>query len=200
MLAVVAPEALTVGINELTGRIADAAVAGQKTRAARPGQEAEVLRVRLARHRQPGAGGDLAHLRLGQVPEREAHPGQRCRRQCGQHVGLVLGRVGGGAQQRSAGILVLGRAGVVTGGQPVGPEPLGQREHRVQAHVAVAAHARVGGLARRVAVDERLHDPGAEGLAQVQGEVRHAHPVREGARLGHGAGRAAAALCVVLGV
>ena len=47
--------------------------------------------------RRPAArlGGQRAHLRLGQLAEREAQPRERRRRQRGEHVGLVLGRVGG---------------------------------------------------------------------------------------------------------
>ncbi len=75
-----------------------------------PGQEAEVLGIGLARDRQALALGDLAHLRLRQLAEREAHARDRRRREPGEHVGLVLGRVGGSAQQA-----VLADARVVAG-------------------------------------------------------------------------------------
>jgi hypothetical protein len=45
-----------------------------------------------------------------------------------------------------------------------------------------------------------VDDLAPEGLVQVEGEVRNAHAVREGARAGHGLGRAAALRAVVGGV
>ena len=132
---------------------------------------------------------------LLEVAEREAQPRERRARQAGEHVGLVLGRVGGQAQQP------LGRAaGVVAGGQRRGAEAVGEGEHGVQAHVAVAAHARVGRQPGGVIGQPRLDDAGAELVAQVEGEVRKAHAVGEGARAAHRAGRAARALGVVVGV
>ncbi len=47
----------------------------------------------------------------------------------------------------------------MAGGERRAAEPVGELEHRVEAHVTVAAHARVRGLPRRVAVDERLTTP-----------------------------------------
>ena len=140
-------------------------------------------------------GGQRAHLRLGQLAQREAHPGQRGRRERGQHVRLVLGRVGGGAEQA-----VVRPAGVVARGQVGGAEAVRQVEHRVQAHVAVAADARVRRLPRRVAGQERVDDAGPERLAQVERQVRQPHPVRERAGDPHGVGRAARRLGVVLRV
>ena len=131
-------------------------MAGQEAGAVGAGQEAQVLRVDLARHRQPGLRGDRPHLGLGQLAEREPQPGQRRRRERGQHVGLILGGIGRDAQERSSLVGDLRGAGVVAGGQPGATETIGQVEHRVQAHVAVAADARIRGLARGEARDERL--------------------------------------------
>ena len=55
----------------------EAAVALQEVALARPGQEAQVLRVGLARDRQARALGQLAHLRLAHRPEREAQARER---------------------------------------------------------------------------------------------------------------------------
>ncbi len=44
---------------------------------------------------RPASRRDLAHPRLGQLGEREAKPRERAGSQPGEHVGLVLGRVGG---------------------------------------------------------------------------------------------------------
>ena len=89
---------------------------------------------------------------------------------------------------------------VVARGQIGRAEPVGERDHRVEPHVAVAADARVRRHAFRVALQERVDDAGAERLAQVQREVRHAHPVRDRACHAHGVRGAAGGLGVVLGV
>ena len=54
----------------------------------------------LAATGSPASAAIRADLGLAQLAEREAHPRQRGRAERGQHVGLVLGRVGGRAQQR----------------------------------------------------------------------------------------------------
>ena len=69
-------------------------------------------------------GGDLAHLGLGQIREREAEAGQQRRRERGEHVALVLGRVGRGGEQRPG--AVVDDAGVVAGDEARGAEPLGE--------------------------------------------------------------------------
>src|SRR5690606_33492832 len=62
---------------------------------------------------------------------------------------------------------------------------------------AVAADARVGRLATRVALDERGDDRAPELLTQVEGDVRQAERMAGLAGLDHGAGRAAGALGLV---
>ncbi len=74
----------------------DPGVAGEEGGAAGAGEEAEVLRVGLGGDRQLRLGGQLAHLRLRQLAEREAHPRERVGRERGEHVGLVLPGVDGG--------------------------------------------------------------------------------------------------------
>ncbi len=66
--------------------------------------------------------------------------------------------------------------------------------------MAVAEHARVRGLPRRVAAQERVDDARAELRPQVQREVRHPHAVGELAGEPDGVGRAAGRRGVVLGV
>ena len=66
--------------------------------------------------------------------------------------------------------------------------------------MAVAAHARIRGLARRKSRDERLDYPGPKLVPQVDREVRQTHRVGELASLGNRRSRAAAALGVVLRV
>ena len=150
-------------------------MAGEEAGLAGAGEEAEVLRVGARGDRQLGLGGDRPHLGLGQLGQREAHARDRRGRQRGEHVGLVLGRIGGGAQQA-----VVGHPRVVAGGERRrAPSASASVEHRVQAHVAVAADARVRGLPRRVAGQERLDDARAELRPQVEREVREAHAVRD---------------------
>ena len=184
-----------VAVDDLAGAVVEAGVAGQERGLAGAGQEAQVLRLGLGGHGQPGLGGQRAHLRLGQLPEREAQPRERRGRDGREHVGLVLGLVGGGAQQP-----VVRHPRVVARGQIGRAEPVGERDHRVEAHVAVAADARVRRHAVRVARQERVDHAGPERLAQVEREVRHAHPVRDRARHAHGVRGAAGGLGVVLGV
>src|SRR3954453_22788602 len=81
------------------GPLAPPAVASQERRPARAGEEAQILRVGLRGHGQLRLGGERAHLRLRQLAEREAQTGDRLRPQRAQHVGLILGGVGRGAQQ-----------------------------------------------------------------------------------------------------
>jgi hypothetical protein len=52
-------------------------VPGEERRLARPGQEAEVLGVGLGGDREISRGGQRAHLRLGELAEREAQAGDR---------------------------------------------------------------------------------------------------------------------------
>jgi hypothetical protein len=88
-------------------------VAGEERALALAGKETEVLALGLARDREPGPGRDLAHLGLRQLGEREAHQCERFRRERGEHVGLILGRVGGAGKQRP--VAVVGDARVVAG-------------------------------------------------------------------------------------
>ena len=144
---------------------------------AEAGHEAEVLALALVGHRQPGVAGELADGVLREPAEREAEPVEQRRVELREHVALVLGGVGGGAHERA--VLVARDARVVAGGEPRGAEGVGQLEHRVEAHLAVAAHARVRRAPGGVAVEEAVDHLGAEALAQVEREVRDAHPVGE---------------------
>ena len=75
---------------------------------------------------------------------------------------------------------------VVAGRQPVGAEAVRELEHRVEPHVTVTADARIGGLPRAVAGDERLDHAGAELIAQIDREMGNPHRVSERAGLGDG--------------
>ncbi len=80
----------------------------------------------------------------------------------------------------------------MTGHQGAGADAVGELEHGVDPHVAVADHARVRGGAGAIAVDECAHDLGAEALLEVERQVRDAELMRDAARTEDGKGRAAA--------
>src|SRR5579875_2933981 len=192
-------ERVTALVEDRAGPADEPAVAREEVALAGAGEEAEVLGLALARDRQSLAPGELAHLRLVHVTEREAQPRERARRERGEHVALVLALVGGGAQQRARVLVLAGIAGgrharVVAGGERLRPERARELEHRVEAHAAVAAHARVGRAPVGVVGEPALDDAGAELRAQVDREMRHAELVRELARAAHGLRRAAALL------
>ncbi len=134
-------------------------------------------------------------MRLRVLAEREAQPRERVAMQRGEHVGLILRGVDGEPQQA-----VVGAARVVAGRQRRGAEPVGEVEHRVQADVAVAAHARVRRQPVGVLAQPRIDDAVAKLVAQVEREMRQAEVVREAPRAAHRGGRAARALAVVVDV
>ena len=144
------------------------------------------------------AGGDRAHLGLVQLGEREAHAVEQPRRQRGEHVALVLGLVGRGREQRAG--AVVDDARVVAGDELVGAEPLGEVDHRRDPHLAVADDAGVGRGAGRVAVEEAADDAAPELLLEVEGQVRHADRVGDGAGAEHGLRRAAGLGAVGVGI
>jgi hypothetical protein len=162
------------------------------------GEEAEVLRVGLARDAQTGLGGELADLLLAHTSQREAQARERVGRERGEHITLVLGDVGGHPQQRVIGVGIDAR--IVAGSERPRAEPLAELEHRVEADVAVAAYARIGRQAGAVIGEPAVDDAGAKLGAQIDREMGHAKPMRELARAAHGLRGAAARLAVVLGV
>ena len=145
---------------------------------------------------EAGGAGDLADLGLGQLAEREAQPARAPpaagRRAC--RSGPWPGR-----RRRSSSAPSPSSRGprVMAGGEPGGAEALGDLDHRRDPDPAVAAHARVRRLARRVAGEERLDDAGPERLAEIDGQMRDALRLRDRAGDADGVGGAAAALAVV---
>ena len=107
----------------------------------------------------------------------------------GEHVALILARVGAASEEPAS--VALDDARVVAGRDPRRADAVGEREQLVEAERAVAADARVRRLALRVAGDERRHDGLAELLAQVERDVRDAARVARPARREHRARRAA---------
>ena len=98
MRAAVLAEHGARSVDDRAGLDAEPAVALQKVAMAGAGEEAEVLRVGLARDGEASFGCHLAHLVLVHRAEREAQALQRGRDERGEHVGLVLGDVGGHPQ------------------------------------------------------------------------------------------------------
>ena len=150
----------------------------------------------LLRDRQPGLRGDRAHLRLAQLAEREPQPRDRVGPQRGEHVRLVLGGVDRRAQQ------------AVVARRARSARSPARRRRGASARSSIASRRtwplqRMHGFGvrpSRVLGQVRVDDAGAERVAQVEREVRQAHAVGEHPRVPHRAGRAAAALGVVLGV
>ena len=94
---------------------------------------------------------------------------------------------------------MLGNTGVMARGEPGGADSLREGEQRTEAEAAVAAHARVRCLAARVAADERVDDSPAEGLAEIERDVREAERMTRLARRDHRRRRATHALGVLPG-
>ena len=184
MLAVVAGERAAGLVDDVSGGTRHELVEGGAR------EEAEVLALGLVRHRQVRGAGSLAHVRLGELAEREPEALELVRAQAGEHVCLVLRGVGRGAEERAVG--VAGDARVVAGGEAGGAQLLREREHGVEADVAVAAHARVrrapGLVLADVVVDHLL----LEVRARIESDMRRTHPVGERTGVDHGLRRAAA--------
>ena len=114
----------------------------RKARLPSPAAKQRSWLSRLSATGSPAVARELAHGVLGQRAEREREPLEQLRLEPGEHVALVLARVRARRQERP--VLVARDARVVAGGEPGRAERAGERQHRVEAHLAVAAHARVG--------------------------------------------------------
>src|SRR6185437_1720573 len=126
-----------------------ATVAREERLAAGAGEEAQILGVPAARHREARPPRELADLRLAQLAERKAQARERVGRKAGEDVALVLGGVDGGAQQRRRAVTVDPR--VVACRERARAEPRRELQHRVEPDAAVAADARVRGQSGGVA-------------------------------------------------
>ena len=150
VLAVVAADDVAVAVDDSTGR---------RRRARRGGPGTGPGSVPARKHRSwesallatgsPAAAAIRLTSGLVSSPSGNRMRASDAGDERGEHVGLVLGGIGGDPQQRAGGVVGLGDPGVVTGGQALAAEPVGEVEHRVEADVAVAADARVRGLAGR---------------------------------------------------
>ena len=177
MVAAMAAELAAGAVDDVSLAFQEAAVAAQEVGLALAGEEAEVLALGLAGDREGVAGGDLPHLRLGQLGQREADALEDRRRQRRQHVALVLLRVRRRGEQQP--LAVVDEAGIVAGDEMAGAEASRQVDHRGDPHLAVAGDAGVRRPPRRVAGDELRHDATAELLLEIEDQVRDAERMRE---------------------
>ena len=106
-------------------------------------REAQLLRIGLARDRQPEALGGRARVGLRHPADREERPRQLALAEHVQHVRLVLGAVGA-AQQPETAVAPI-RPHVVPGRHGVDPELVRPPQEGAELDLAVAARARVRG-------------------------------------------------------
>ena len=109
---------------------------------------------RRPRGRRPARSARVSSLSCS--PSGNQRRVEEARVEAGEHVGLVLRRVGGAGEEQPA--AVLAQARVVPGAEPRRADPAGEGEERGEAEAAVAADARVRRLAARVAGHERRDD------------------------------------------
>ena len=150
---------------------------------ARAGEEAEILRVGLARDRAAPASPRSRAPAACASPSGKRRRCERLGRERREHVALVLARRRV-AMRSSAPVL---DARVVAGRERLRAEALGELEHRVEAHVAVAAHAGVrrqpGARGRRASRRRRRRGTrragrsrGAPCRARARARARRARP------------------------
>ena len=138
--AVVAAE-LAAGLVDDAARSGHEAVAAEEVAVVVAAEEARLLALGPARRVEPGGLGLGARLLLRLVAEREPDAGERGLVEGGEHVALVLVRVGRAREQAAA--VALDDPRVVAGGEPRSADAVGEREQLVEAEAAVAADARV---------------------------------------------------------
>ncbi len=143
---------------------------------------------------RPARSASARVVSLSWSPSGKADAPELPRIEGGEHVALVLRRVGTAREQQAA--VALDDACVVAGREPLGAGAPREREQLGEAEAAVAARARVRRLPARIAAHERGDDGAAEFLPQIQRHVRDAEPVTRLARRNHALGRAAGALGV----
>ena len=171
-----------------------AAVALEERPVVAAADEAHVLALGSVRRLQARGARLRPRLHLGLLPEREPAPREDLSGHPGQHVGLVLGRIGAPGDQGD--IPAAADAGVVPGRDPVRPDPVGELDQRREAERAVAAHAWVRRAPCLEALDELVDDRRPELAAQVESDMRHAERMARRAGRTHRTRRAAGPLTV----
>ena len=75
-MAAVGPDSTTGPVDDLAGALIEPGLPAQELALSLTGEEAEVLALGPARDLELRPGGDLPHLRLGELAEREAKAGE----------------------------------------------------------------------------------------------------------------------------
>ena len=136
-----------------------------------PGHEADLLALGFVGNGKHELARVFAHVPLGHPAQWKEDAGEAVAVEVVQHVGLVLGCVDRCMQLGTVGALHDAR--VVPGREPVESKLDHPREHQVETHQRVAAHARVGGTAFQVRPVKGLDHPLAELLLQVPAVIRN---------------------------
>ena len=134
--------------------------------------EADVLAVRLRRHRQGEPRGFPPHPVLGHAAQRKTQEIELLAGRREQEIALVLAGVGGPMQLRARQALH-----IVAGGERGRVEVPRRRQQVAELHRPVALHAGQGRFAGEIAVGEVFHDGGPEAALIVQHVMRNADPV-----------------------
>ena len=146
------------------------------------GHEADILTVRLFRHRQAKPCGGSAHRGfVWHVTQGEARHGKL--RACGggQEVALVPFGVHRAMQFRAIGAFNAPR--IMTGRQGFAAQILGHRHHVAEFHGLIAANAGHRRFAARIAIGKITHHIAAENLFTVQNIMRDAELIRHAPRI-----------------
>src|SRR5262249_31091403 len=179
--AIVAAE-LATGLVDDRPRLGPEAVAREEVAVVAAGEEARLLGVGARGDLQAGGGRLGSGVRLRLLAEREPEAVEQRRVDGCEHVRLVLRRVGGAGDEQTP--VALDDARVVAGGEARRAGAPHEPEQLSEAESAVAARARVRGLAAAVRAHERRHDGAAEVLARVERHVRETALVAGAARPG----------------
>ncbi len=115
-------------------------------------------------------GGHLAHLGLGELPQREDGARQARLRHAPERVGLVLGLVHALGNDKTA--VFLAHLRVVARGYKVAPQLVGPAQQGVPFNVGIAQHARVGRAALEVLIGKMVDHIVAKLFADVDDVVR----------------------------
>ena len=172
-------------VDDLPWRSLEPAVAREERALALAGEEAEVLALGLAGDLEAGRGRDLAHLAacVSSASGKRSRASDAGRRP-GEHVGLVLGRVGGGAPAAGP----RRRRRPARSGRWRAPRSrAGRRARSSRRCAARRCSPRMGsGSARRGSRRGRRRPPARAKLRlEVESQVRDPEPMRERARAEH---------------
>ena len=163
----VLPHPLPVQVDDRPGRRRPTRAVAQGVAVVAARHEADLLALRLVSGREPQLAGDLAHLGLGQLAEREPRVLELVLAEPVQEVGLVLGLVAG-PQEPGAAVIAGDPPRVVTGGHRLAlVEVAGATEQGAELHVRVAVDARTRRPTVQVRIQEGLQDAGIELALEV---------------------------------